>query len=182
MNSLVSRYNLNQNGHLSPDLLNSPVFINITVLPGCPPGLTFSGNRDGCSCYPILETNHFTCYMIKNTGYLEWNSTMWVNMDDSNSILFSKYCPPGHCEQKSKIVDIADDPDSQCAFNHAGILCGSCEENYSLAIGSFRCIRCSNDSYLTLFMFFVVAGVLPVIFVLLLNLTVTQMDSYFVLM
>ena len=101
---------------------------------------------------------------------------MWVNMnkDKNNSILFSKHCPPDHCEQNNKIIDIAGDPDNQCALNHAGILCGSCKVNYSLAIGSFRCIQCSNNSYLTLFVFFAAAGVLLVIFVLLLNLTVTQ--------
>ena len=176
MNTLVSRYNLKQNGCLSPDLLNSPVFINVKVLPGCPPGLTLNNNTDGCSCFPILENNEFTCFIKNNTGFLEWNSTMWVNMnkDDNNSILFSKYCPPEHCEQNSKIVDIAGNPDTQCAFNHAGILCGSCNESYSQAIGSFRCVRCSNDSYLTLFMFFAAAGVFLVIFILLLNLTVTQ--------
>lgn len=176
MNALVSRYKLNQNGCLSLKLLNTPVFINIKVLPGCPPGLTLSDNTDGCSCYPILRTNQFTCYILNNTGYLEWNSTMWVNMnkDKNNSILFSKYCPLDYREQNNKIIDIAGDPDNQYAFNHAGILCGSCKENYSLANGSFRCIRCSNNSYLTLFVFFAAAGILLVIFVLLLNLTVTQ--------
>jgi hypothetical protein len=71
---------------------------------------------------------------------------MWVNTNkyENDSILFSKHCPPDHCEQNNKTIDIVVDPDTQCAFNHAGILCGNCKENYSLAIGSFRCMKQSR--------------------------------------
>ena len=66
------------------------------------------------------------------------------------------------------------DPDAQCVFNHAGVLCGGCKENYSLAIGSSRCIKCSSNSYVALFIVFAAAGLLLVIFIFSLNLTISQ--------
>ena len=72
------------------------------------------------------------------------------------------------------MIDLGIHPDAQCAFNHAGVLCGGCKENYSLAIGSSQCIECSNNDHLSLLIFFVAAGFLLVIFILALNLTVTQ--------
>ena len=62
----------------------------------------------------------------------------------------------------------------QCANNHAGTLCGSCEIDYSLAIGSSHCIRCSNDTHILIMAFFIIIGIVLVSFVFLLNLTVTQ--------
>ena len=54
------------------------------------------------------------------------------------------------------------------------MLCGSCKENYSLTIGSFNCIRCTNNRNLALLIFFAAAGPLLVITISVLNLTVTQ--------
>ena len=71
-----------------------------------------------------------------------------------------------------KIVNLKSST-SQCAFNHAGVLCGGCENNYSLAIGSSRCIRCLNNIHLFLIPFFLTIGIVLVIFIFALNLTVT---------
>ena len=55
-----------------------------------------------------------------------------------------------------------------------GRLCGGCKHNYSLAIGSFNCIHCSNNDNLSLLIFFVAAGPLLIVLISVLNLTVTQ--------
>ena len=47
-------------------------------------------------------------------------------------------------------------------------------ENFSLAIGSSRCIECSNSHNVALLLAFAAAGVFLVFFILVLNLTVTQ--------
>ena len=45
-------------GCLSNGLLTTPVFINVTFLPGCPPGLTLIiQNHTTCSCYSVLANN-----------------------------------------------------------------------------------------------------------------------------
>ena len=179
----ISEYKHNQDGCLKPNLLTTPVFINITLLSGCPPGFSLNDWRQGCSCYPILQTNQFNCSLANNTGYIKWNSTMWIAADTNQNsstelnnigILVSQYCPLEHCRSGEKVVDLSVNSDAQCAFNHAGILCGACRKNYSLAIGSSHCIKCSSDSHVALFIFFIAAGVLLVILLFLFNLTVTE--------
>ena len=58
--------------------------------------------------------------------------------------------------------------------NRQGVLCSQCTEGYSLAIGSSNCINCPNNSSLSLLIFFAISGFLLVLFILHLNLTVTQ--------
>ena len=162
------------------DLFEVPVVINITLLNGCPPGFLLSLKKQlyGCDCYPVLQNDHFDCYITNNSGYLKWNSTTWVNATfnkyNKSGILFACYCPLNYCKTDEKVIDLGTNPNAQCDFNHAGVLCGGCENNYSLAIGSSHCVKCSSNLPLFLFILFVVAGFLLVTFILLLNLTVTQ--------
>ena len=173
INNSIKTYN--SHGHygcLNRNLLTTPVYVNVSILPDCPPGFRFSEDI-GCTCFQILHKNLFKCDIVNNTGYLKWNSTMWVN-GNNGTILISQYCPLGYCLSGEKIVNLASNPDTQCDFNHAGTLCGGCENHYSLAIGSSRCIQCSSNRYMSLFLFFIAAGIILVIFILVLNLTVTQ--------
>ena len=66
-----------------------------------------------------------------------------------------------------------DDPNSRslCDFNRSGVLCGSCMDSLSLALGSLHCITCSNF-YIFLVVPFALAGVALVAVILLLRLTV----------
>ena len=178
---LIKSYNDWKHKCADIDLITTPVYVNITLLEGCPPGFTLALQDQlyGCYCYEVLQTNHFDCYIANNAGHLKWNNTMWVNAtfneSESDGILLSHYCPLDYCKQGEKYLDLDRDPDAQCANNHAGVLCGGCRKNHSLAIGSFRCVKCTNDSsQLLLVLVFFVAGFLLVIFILLLNLTVTQ--------
>ena len=180
---LIDRYNSMKHRCASVHLFRMPVFINITLLDGCPPGFTLThlGQLHGCSCYPILQKNHFLCFITNNSGYFRWNSTMWVNAtfnkynkSKSDGILFARYCPLNFCRTDEKVINLGTDPNAQCDFNHAGTLCGGCENNYSLAIGSSHCIRCSSDLPLLMLIFLGAAGFLLVLLILLLDLTVTQ--------
>ena len=60
----------NQFGCLQYDLLTTPVFINVTFIPGCPAGLTLNNNTATCSCYPVLAKDGFKCSIRKTTGFL----------------------------------------------------------------------------------------------------------------
>ena len=84
------------------------------------------------------------------------------------------YCPFDYCKTDEKIVDIQSNSSTQCAFNHAGRLCGDCQNGYSLAIGSSHCIQCNNNDNLALLIFFAAAGFLLVAIIGAFNLTVTQ--------
>ena len=176
-------YNYSKHGCISGRLIATPVFINITLLDGCPPGfiLTFQRQLYGCHCYSVLQNNHFDCFITNNAAYLRWNNTMWVNAtfnkyneSESNGILLAHYCPLSYCISGEKITNLGTNPNTQCDFNHAGVLCGGCKNNYSLAIGSSHCIRCYSDMPLLFLTLFAIVGILLVLFILLLNLTVTQ--------
>ena len=168
----------NDSGCLGDRLLTTPIFISITLLPGCPPGLTLNHNLTTCSCYPILADNGFRCSVRNKTSLLQWNSTVWMNAtfneSHSTGIIYNRFCPLYYCKSGSKTVNIGDDPSKQCASNRTGILCGACMENFSLVIGSSRCLECPNSHNVSLLLAFAAAGVFLVFFILALNLTVTQ--------
>ena len=150
-----------------------PLFINITLLP-CPSGFTLVGDPPGCDCHPVLSLNGINCVLKDMNAFHTWNTSKWVAAVGSNRVSFSTYCPFDYCKHGRKYLDLKNNQDGQCAFNHAGRLCGRCKESYSLAIGSSHCIHCPNNNNLALLVFFAAAGVLLVFIISALNLTVTQ--------
>ena len=175
----LSDYSSNDRfGCLSEKFLTTPVFINVILLPGCPPGLTLRDDSTTCRCYSVLPS--FSCFVQNKTGYITWlkNNTVWVNAtfneSQSNGIIYNRFCPLNYCKSDNKTINIGDDPSKQCVSNRTGILCGACMENFSMAIGSSRCIECPNSHNVALLLAFAAAGVFLVFFILALNLTVTQ--------
>ena len=68
-----------------------------------------------------------------------------------------------------------DGVDIQCAFNHTGVLCGSCQQNLSVSLGSSRCIECPYlwpAISVAILVTALLAGLVMVTLTLLLNLTV----------
>ena len=176
--SHIDEYFSPDGGCLRDFLLKTPVFINITVLSGCPPGLTLNQDRNKCSCYAVLANNGFHCSVYNKIGIMNWNSTVWVNATFSNGhrtgIIYNRYCSLQYCKQGNKAITTGDDSSEQCASNRTGILCGACMVGFSLAIGSSRCIQCPNSHNVALLLAFIAAGVFLVSFILVFNLTVTQ--------
>ena len=91
-----------------------------------------------------------------------------------NGIIYNSLCPLNYCKSGKKRISIRDNPRRQCASNRTGIMCGACIENFSLAIGSPRCIECHNRHNMMLLLVFAAAGVFLVLFILTLDFTVTQ--------
>jgi predicted outer membrane repeat protein len=176
INDLIEIYDSNNNyGCLGPKLLTVPIYVNVSIFRGCPPGFRIDGNN-GCTCLQNFKSKREfigKCYIWNNIGYFEWNSTSWINVKN-DTIILSQHCPLSYCLSGIKVVDLASDPDAQCEFNHAGSLCGGCKSHYSLSIGSSRCILCSSNRKVSLFLFFISAGITLVMFILALNLTVAQ--------
>ena len=178
INMTITDYFSHDQGCYYEELLHTPVFINITLLPGCPPGLTLIDNSTKCACYSILSDSGFQCFVRNKSGYINWNNTAWVNATFSGGqsigIIYNYFCPLHYCKLNNKTINIGKDPSNQCTSNRDGVLCGACMENFSLAIGSSRCIECANCHSVALLLAFAAAGIILVFFILLLNLTVTQ--------
>jgi len=152
-----------------------PAVLNVTFK-DCPIGFEQSTFTYECICDHRLQKFTNTCNIetqtLLRTGRL--NGTFWVNASFNNETLdgyiHHSQCPLNYCTKQQRFINL-NNPDEQCDFNHAGLLCGRCRENFSLILGSFRCEECSSE-YLALLIPFALAGVALVILLFLLKLTV----------
>ena len=153
-------------------VVTRPVQIQVDLLP-CLQGFALAGEPPSCDCYPELKANGLKCEINNSIGYFSWNTSLWIGIKDSD-VVYSSYCPFDYCVENRVRIPLQENKDAQCRFNRAGILCGACQKNYSLATGSSECIQCTNDNNLALLIFFAAAGLLLVLFVLTFDLTVAH--------
>ena len=163
----------NNNNYPSINIVKLPVYVNITLLP-CPLGFMLHSSQHRCVCHFQLEEQSIGCNISDQT--VRHRESMWLNAsfagNTTNGYIIHRYCPFDYCIYGEMNINLVN-PDAQCAFNHAGILCGGCKEGLSLALGSSQCILCSNK-YLTLIIPFTLAGFALVFFLTFVNLTVSQ--------
>ena len=152
--------------------LNRGLDLNIDVLP-CPVGFKLLGEE--CVCEESIKNFTESCF-IDNVSIERATNNFWISqqMNDSGPIdgvvIHQSGCPFDYC-MSSAINVTLDNPDLQCDNNRSGVLCGTCKENFSLALGSLHCLPCSN-SYLALIIPFALAGITLILILFLLQLTV----------
>ena len=159
-------------GIVNHEVLTTPVYINITVLP-CPPGFMILGpSHLQCVCDTLLHGLDITCNITDQI--IRRRGSVWVSSEvNGTKLMASNHCPYGYC--KTGVVNVSlDHPDTQCTFNHSGRLCGGCQAGLSLALGSHQCLDCSNNYHLALLIPFALAGLALVFFIKVLNLTVAK--------
>ena len=160
----------------------APITFNLSMKLTCPPGFHLYNQSCDCLHHVIFFKTCYICHHM-HSGYFSWERRSWANAS-TDQVIYAEYCPFNYCKKPQNDTDqivkiiLPDDVDSQCAYNRAGRLCGQCKQdeniNFSLAIGSSRCVECSDYKGLSLFVFFAAAGFLLVFFISALNLTVTQ--------
>ena len=171
-------YNESNRSHVPKDLLQFPVYVNVT-LKKCPPGFQLTDSPPyRCDCTDRLQhlqgKYKVTCFI--NTQQMERSGTVWIGfvMNTSNSsevdIVYSKYCPYNYCNPNKVKVNISS-INSQCQNNHSGRLCGQCSEGLSLTLGKSECRKCPN-TYLLLIAPFIVGGIALVMFIKVTDFTV----------
>ena len=140
-------------------------------LNSCPLG--FELNNSTCICYAQLQ--YMTNCSI-DTQKVYRKTSMWINATFTNGsqygVLVHKHCPFDYCKPESFDLNL-EDPDEQCAFNRSGILCGACQNNLSHVFGTSACRECSNLWALLWVPVIALAGIALVVFLIVLNLTVT---------
>ena len=161
-------------GIVTYEVLTTPVYINVTVLP-CPPGFMISDPlHSQCVCDSFLQSHnmYITCNITDQT--IHRKGSVWISSEENGTrIMVSNHCPYGYCKLHDVNVNL-DHPDTQCFFNHSGRLCGGCQPGLSLALGSPQCLDCSNNYHLALLIPFALAGLALVFFIKVLNLTVAM--------
>ena len=157
------------------DLGLAAALVNVTFLQ-CPRGFAISG--DQCVCEERLQkyADQTECVIGDDDNYItkKPGSRFWIGYSNDSALgeglILYRSCPADYC--KTNGVNISfNDLDIQCAYNHIGLLCGSCAENHSLTFGNSRCRKCPN-MFLLLLLAFAGAGIFLVAFLSILRLTV----------
>ena len=163
--------------------------ISINVINcSCPPGFMRAQSETKCDCVCDRQSESFSKYRIEcdiTNQLVIRKGSFWITYvgnsgDDNISPYFIyPYCPLDYCQPPSKPIGInlslPNGSDLQCANNRRGILCGKCLPNYSLSLGSSKCIECPNNWYGLLIGILTaafLAGIVLVFVLLFLNLTV----------
>ena len=146
--------------------------LTVTVdIQSCPPGFQLSEAQSICICVERLQQFTNTCLIDNATVLRTQNAEFWVGYDNkSQGIILHPHCPFDYCTSNEVYLAV-DDSDKQCNYNRSGLMCGRCSDNLSLALGSSRCLQCSN-SYLSLLAAFAFAGIALLLLLLVLRLTV----------
>ena len=143
----------------------------VTVLE-CPTGFELSSTSSECVCSDVLaqRISNISCNI--STELISRKGNVWIGYHNSSEcLLIDADCPFDYCKQSLVTFSIFE-PNSQCALNRSGILCGECAEGLSLMLGSNRCGECEN-TFLSLITIFAFAGIALVAFLITLNLTVS---------
>ena len=144
--------------------------ISLHFLP-CPPGFSLNSFDSICGCEPRLQTYNARCNITERT--LTREGEFWVGYDDySELIILHPHCPFDYCKPaKVPISFHLNNTDLQCENNRSGVLCGGCKSGLSLALGSSKCLQCTNLHQLLLLPF-ALAGIGLILLLLICKLTV----------
>ena len=152
----------------------------------CPIGFEPSNwrqTRCECICHSLLFPYIVQCNITTST-ITRFDTNSWIayiNDTDNSGYVVHPHCPFAHCFSRTEVVSIdlstIDGANAQCQYNRSGILCGSCQEDFTLSLGSSRCLACHRNwplvSIVILFTS-VFAGIFLVIMLLVLNMTVAD--------
>ena len=160
--------NLYADGHCSTH--GDKLVLELNGTQSCP---VSQENSSMCICDQALKYGIKDCTITTESAQItrHSNETFWVSYN--SSFIFHPRCPFEYCVN-DEVVFSLDNPDMQCAHNRAGILCGHCKDNYSLASGTFKYIECTNDNNLALIVVFAVMGVALVFLLFVCKLTVAK--------
>ena len=148
--------------------------LHVHVLP-CPVGFDLSPADSKCVCAMALKNLDIqNCYIDGNSGTIieRIKNNFWIFKQNNETLVLHKFpCPLDYCTNNLLNVTLSD-PMTQCDFNRNGIVCGQCQKNFSLALGSLHCIPC-DDIHIALIVPFALTGIALVALIFLLQLTVS---------
>ena len=145
-----------------------PLLIYVTV-EDCYLGFVYNQMSLQCDCHPYLKRRRVQCNVDNQT--IQRSGSLWVNAIN-NTITIHRHCPLGYCNTVAMELSLST-PSDQCLFNRSGTLCGECRGNLSQVLGSLDCKDCSKFWLFLVIPLTVVSGILLVLFLTILNLTVS---------
>ena len=155
-------------------------FLNCT----CPIGFEPSDSTYSCECecHSALS-DYITNCDYATSSFLRVNTNSWITYINNTGLygyITHPNCPFDYCYPPTENVSInlnsPNGADMQCTHNRSGVLCGACKQNFSLSLGSSRCLPCYVHwpaVFVVISLTAIVAGILLVTLLLVLNMTVT---------
>jgi len=135
----------------------------------CPPGFALNPSEGICECEPRLQMYTNRCNITERT--LERSGDFWVGYDKNfQRLVLHPHCPFDYCISANISLTL-NDTDKLCKNSRSGLLCGECKSGFSLALGSSKCLQCSNI-YILLLIPFALAGIALVLLLFIFKLTV----------
>ena len=163
------------------EMYHYPLYINISFQ-SCPSGFSLTTVPPfKCDCNYLLRKMPGVKCKIQDQLICRVGS-VWVGKYGNKLVAASKYCPLNYCKRQVVNITLMNttstehglaSSDIQCDNNHSGILCGGCKPGFSLALGSDRCLQCSNY-YVFLLILYGLAGIILVLFIKILDLTISE--------
>ena len=143
--------------------------VYINILP-CPIGFHLLDGR--CTCNDKLQKFTHNCKIDDSIGVIErTKNNFWISLINTDILIIHEYrCPLDYCKDSVNIS--LHDPSVQCDLHRNGTLCGQCQNNFSLALGSLHCISCDNN-HTALIVLFAIAGIALVAIIFTFRLTVS---------
>ena len=151
--------------------------VPFSIIP-CPIG--FTTTHGICTCSSSITAENVTCdidtLQISHKGQLwigPYNTSITFNADQPNHhniCLINEQCLL--CNP-SNVSFMLNNTDPQCQQHKSGPLCGSCATGYSLLLGSNECMECTTNYNMALTILFAFMGIALVVFLIVLNLTVS---------
>ncbi len=155
-------------------LPNSILLLIVVHTEACPLGFSLNQLTMSCDCNMFLRGYSVMCFIDEQYNNIQRLEPVWIGYDsDKNLLLAHDSCPLSYCISGSVNFSLTNGTDLQCQFGHSGILCGGCQENFSVVFGNQACRKCS-DQYLSLLLVFFLAGLVLVGIMIFGNLTISQ--------
>ena len=136
--------------------LNSGLSLSINIS-SCPVGFELIDHR--CECSSKLQTFTHKCSIDNSIEKIErMRNNFWISSMNTDMLIIHGFrYPLDYCKDASVSVSLSD-PSVQCDHNRNRILCGKCQKNFSLALGSLHCLPCDN-THSALILIFAIVGV-----------------------
>ena len=149
---------------------NLKLYIDVTLFQ-CPEGFELSDSPAQCICQERLQEYTKDCTI--DDQKIHRTTNFWSGYDNATrGLILHPHCPFDYCTPPPNNFTM-EHSDLQCSYNRTRLLCGQCQLGFSLALGTSRCLRCS-DYYLALLPVFAVAGLALVVFLFACKLTLAR--------
>lgn len=153
--------------------LSSSLNVATRVSSTCPPGFDLYENNMQCDCERRLKEHASSVQCnIDNQTFMHDNH-VWIGYHGSSGVIIhSVPCPFDYCREGELVSFPLNRTDEQCRNHRTGVICGRCEDGYSIILGgTSQCRQCSS-AYLGLILPFAVCGLVLIAIIFLLKMTV----------